>query len=338
MAVFRYLLGRASGQCQLEQILLIRVTMGPVLQRPRHPLPRKFRRPVNPRTRTFARRRHARSMGRSLERLRRARRRFELAARTTVHWIRRYGLIVASTLLVLVMASLLVTPVFEVRQIRVKRSQSRVEVQKVVEALSPLYRRRLPFLQSHEAVDLLKSVVPDLESVVVSKDYPHQLTVSINVQPLVAMLDIATSATATSPAPRPAASPEERSYDYLTANGVYVTAPQSQSGTVLPTIRIVDWAVKPVPGTILLTPEVQQKLKDISGGLQEQFNQKTGVPTVYLRAREVHVNVGKVNLWFDLHSPLDEQMERYRLFLATVAPGEVKQYVDLRLRGKVVWR
>jgi hypothetical protein len=59
---------------------------------------------------------------------------------------------------------------------------------------------------------------------------------------------------------------------------------------------------------------------------------------VYLRAQEVHMQVGKVSLWFDARSPLAPQLDRLHVFMNSQAWNEAKQYVDLRLSGRVIYR
>jgi hypothetical protein len=59
---------------------------------------------------------------------------------------------------------------------------------------------------------------------------------------------------------------------------------------------------------------------------------------VYLRAREFHLDTPKLSFWFDLRSPLEEQLQRLRTFLTVVKFPEVKNYIDLRLIGKVVYK
>jgi len=39
-----------------------------------------------------------------------------------------------------------------------------------------------------------------------------------------------------------------------------------------------------------------------------------------------------------MESPLEDQLERYRLFLQAVGKDVAKEYVDLRLRERVVYK
>jgi hypothetical protein len=59
---------------------------------------------------------------------------------------------------------------------------------------------------------------------------------------------------------------------------------------------------------------------------------------VYLRSREFHLQTAKYSLWFDMRSPLAQQIDRYRLFLQSAGAGAAKVYVDLRLQDRIVYR
>ena len=72
--------------------------------------------------------------------------------------------------------------------------------------------------------------------------------------------------------------------------------------------------------------------------LGTEFNQHVLTRTVYLRAREFHFAMGKWSLWFDSSSPLEEQIARYRIFLKEVGLPAVKDYIDLRIAGRVVYK
>ena len=72
--------------------------------------------------------------------------------------------------------------------------------------------------------------------------------------------------------------------------------------------------------------------------LDEQFGQKVRSRSVYLRAQEFHLLTQQYSLWFDLKSPLEAQLLRYRLFLQTVGKDTAKEYIDLRLTDRVVYK
>jgi hypothetical protein len=96
--------------------------------------------------------------------------------------------------------------------------------------------------------------------------------------------------------------------------------------------------VKPDPWKPLLTTEFLQNMKTTEDALQSQFGQLIRNRTVFLRAREYHLQTQTAELWFDLKSPIEEQLARYRLFLQSVPPGSAKQYVDLRIPDKLIYK
>ena len=43
-------------------------------------------------------------------------------------------------------------------------------------------------------------------------------------------------------------------------------------------------------------------------------------------------------LWFDLRSTVEEQADRLGVFLQYIGAKNVKEYVDLRIRGMIVYK
>jgi hypothetical protein len=125
-------------------------------------------------------------------------------------------------------------------------------------------------------------------------------------------------------------------HDYLTDNGIYVASPLQLSGSTAYVIR--DWTLRPVPGVQLLSADVLKFLRDSESALQQDFGMRVTLRAVYLRAQEVHLQVGRISLWFDARSPLGPQLERLRTFVSGVGWNEAKFYVDLRLSGRVIYR
>src|SRR3989339_404278 len=104
---------------------------------------------------------------------------------------------------------------------------------------------------------------------------------------------------------------------------------QVAAGTGILQVNIVDWGVRPVPWEPLLEPQFLEAMQTAERMLQERFQQKARSRTVYLRAREFHLAIAPYELWFDLRSPMEEQMERYRLFLEHAGAEAARSYVDL---------
>lgn len=322
-----------------------------MLERPRRPLPRKFRRRVSRETRSFVRKRHARSRQRVTERIRRTARRMTAAVRGWVVFIRRWSWLGLALAVVAVFVTVIFSPLLEIREISIQRTQARVDVRGVISLLTPLYGRHLLFVGTHDVLSRLQDEIPDLDQVNISKAYPHKLVVRVSLKPIVAKLLI--EGVKTSPVPGQPAAPSVGSgagffdpalqrkaaqkYDYLTENGIYVSTPVAHSGALLE-VHIVDWAVRPIPNTPLIAPEFLERIRETEMALSDQFGQKTRVRTVYLRAQEYHLDMGGFSLWFDLRSDLAEQLSRYKTFLKTVGVSGVRQYVDLRVSGRVLYR
>lgn len=315
-----------------------------VLKKPSRPLPRQFNRPLTPGTRTFVERRHKRAREHSRERSRRWLRRWKAFIGDRIVASRRWLKYIAAGLGLLIVCFFLFSPVLQVREIRVVRTEGRVDLRSVLEALSPLYGQHLLFLSTREVTSRVRETVPDALSVSVSKQYPSQLSVRITLAPLVARIRIAPSPgsvasgsgsmTATgSGAKLPATQTE-----YLTENGLLVTAVRPVNAEPLPVIQLVDWGVRPVPGTVILPPTFFDQMQRTENALTLEFGQQIRLRTVYMRAREFHLDTPTVSYWFDVRSPLEAQLQRFRTFLKTVKLTDVKSYIDLRLTGRVVYK
>ena len=96
--------------------------------------------------------------------------------------------------------------------------------------------------------------------------------------------------------------------------------------------------MRPVPSAPLLSGEFLKRLQDAETQLRDEFGLTIKGRAVFIRAREFHVQTTTYSLWLDMASPLDDQLRRYKLFLTHVQPRDVKEYVDLRLVGKIVYK
>ncbi len=314
-----------------------------VLLKPRRRLPRKFNRRVSPAMRSFAKRRHKRN---GLGFAAKMRTRMRRLARLGPVWsarIRRWWFPVVAGVLCIATGIALFSPLFQVRRITIQRSQGRVDVARIQQQTASLLGRRMLFLSSRDVEALVKDVVPDLRDVSISKQYPSRLFLRITVQPLIARLQLSApagqQASSSSASAQPAqALPTVVSQDYLTEKGLYVVASVTGSSSILPVMKVVDWEVRPAPGTSLLSEEFLTKMQDAERILQQEFGQKVTVRTVYLRAKEFHLSIAQGSLWFDGQAPLDQQIARYRIFLQSAGWKQASRYVDLRLQGRVVYR
>lgn len=255
----------------------------------------------------------------------------------------RFALIFFIGLALLLLCIALFSPVLDVREIRVARNDPRLDTELIQRSLSPLFGRRLPLVHVDELIpmlrtditDLHRSAVPDLATVTVRKEYPSTLQVRLTLKPLAYRLSIDSPGQAA-----PAAPAAGSGADFLTTDGMYVTytATQAASGSALPLLHIVDWGVKPNPWRPLVSRELLHEVEKAEAALAERYTQTVTNRTIFLRAREYHLKVGGLTLWLDLRSPLDEQLLRYEVFRNTVPAGTAKQYVDLRVEDKIIYK
>ena len=255
---------------------------------------------------------------------------FSETVRTSAPRIALITLIVVFLATVLV---LLLSPVIQVREIQVTRLSPRLDVEEVQEALVPAFHRHLFFLSSFEIAGLLKERIPDISSVSIGKTYPSLLHVRIELHPLVARLHIADPEVGDH-----AEIGTGTTIDFLTDQGLYVATTAAKDIETLPEIVIVDWGVRPEPGVELLDTALLERMNAAELTLLRQFGQEIERRTVYLRAQEFHLRISGIELWFDLKSPLEEQLKRYRTFLKEISLENVKQYIDLRIGGRVVYQ
>lgn len=255
--------------------------------------------------------------------------------------VRPFLLTFAVGFMLLILGLLAFSPLLSVREIRVPRTDARVDVEQVQRALAPVFRRHLLFLPVQEVIALLREAVPDLTAVTVQKRYPSILIVRLTLDPIIARLSIGEpeqSHPSASAIPR-VSSARITMGDYLTAQGLYVTYTASQvRGALPPLLHIVDWGARPSPWTRLLEPNFLLAMREADQTLHGQFGQEVTEQIVFLRAREFHLRTKPVTLWFDRRNPLEEQFRRYRIFLRTVGLPAAKEYVDLRLTDRVVYK
>lgn len=266
------------------------------------------------------------------ERMKRITRRLQATLREMQRSALRWTLIIILVALTCILGVVLFSPIVQVREITVTRLSARLDIEEVQRTLAPMFGRHLFFLSSYEITALLEDNIRDVYDIQVSKTYPSTLNVSIQLDPLVARLliqspdapeeDIGTGAT----------------LDYVTEDGVYVHTAAPEAGSPLPLIILVDWGARPQPGEVLLTPDFLKRIDAAEIALLHQFGKETQRRIVYLRAQEYHMVIDGAELWFDLRSPLEEQLQRYRTFLKSVEAATVREYIDLRLADRVVYR
>ena len=325
-----------SDECETHTC---RIYLVPLLSARR--LPRKFNRSVSKRTRALAERRQQYHSRWRKERLRRVFHRMQRGMRAGQRFFLRWIIVGLSAALLLVLGYVLFSPVIRVREITVVRSDPRLDVEQVQQVLMPLFGRHPLFVSRLEVRALLKESMPSITDVELVKAYPAELRVTPHLEPL------ALRVTITGPDELQGGQPEgvEDWKDFVTEGGWYIQTATPQKAGHLPHVQLVDWGARPNPGTSLFLPDFLQRMRIVEQALSTQFGQTIVSRAVYLRAREFHLtvttggeNAKQLTLWFDTRGTVEEQLQRYRTFLKGISPGEVTQYVDLRLKDRVVYK
>ena len=229
------------------------------------------------------------------------------------------------------------SPIVQVREIRVQRDSLRIDAEKVQRSLSPVFGRHLLFLSTQEVAALLRASISDIGDVAIDKDYPSRLTVRLTLEPITARLVIVAPDDARA-GMRSGSGFSAGANDFLTVNGRYIVDPNPDVPTDLPVLFIVDWGVRPNPGDVLIAPDVLETIYGAEEIVRQQFGWDLQRRIVYLRAREFHLKTQTITLWMDLRSPLSEQFARLTVFLRSVPAEEAKEYVDLRLSDRIVYK
>lgn len=231
-----------------------------------------------------------------------------------------------------IFAFLIFSPLVRIREIQVHRLSPRLDIEQVQLNLESVFGQHLFFLSGFEVAEKLKETNADIRQVNIRKEYPSTLHVEIELDPLVSMLRIV----------RPDEDTESFGtgaiVNFLTDQGVYVNAITIEDALTLPEIVLVDWGVHPTHGDLLIEPTFLERMNAAEMALLRQFGQVTLRRTVFLRAQEFHLAIDEIELWFDLSSPLEDQLQRYRTFLQHGNLDDVKQYIDLRIAGRVVYQ
>lgn len=303
--------------------------------RPASRIPRRFNRPVSRRTQRLVARRHAVPLRNRFSA--RWRRIIHATRSGVVNWRRaiiRWSAVTLVALVVLAAGIVAFSPIGQVEEIRVSRVDPRLDIEEVQLLLAPLFGKSLVTVSSRSVRALLEPSIPDIRGVTVNKTYPSQLAVRVELVPLVARSRVLAPGEEQQPVPGSGAM-----LTYITDRGTFAVVPPGfAGGDQLPLIDLVDWGSRPEPGAPILSRDFLTRMEQAVATLQTQFGQPVQRRVAFIRAQEFHLTVGKVSLWFDVRSSLEEQLLRYRMFLRSVGLQEAKEYVDLRLADRVIYR
>ncbi|MDD5074805.1 MAG: hypothetical protein PHO54_02900 [Candidatus Peribacteraceae bacterium] len=233
-------------------------------------------------------------------------------------------------LVILTVGLVVFSPIGRIEEVHVVRTDPRLDIEEVLRTLSPLFGRYLVAVSTREVRQLLDAKFRDTKSLEVSKRYPSQLSVRIELDPLVARVKILD--------PDGGTTGTGATVGFLTERGMYSAAGAETGSGSLPLLQVVDWGIRPEPGALLVTPEFFRTMRNAEEILRTQFGQTVSRRSVYLRAQEFHFTVLGIGLWFDMKTPLEDQLQRYRTFLQGVGLTTAKEYVDLRISDKVIYK
>lgn len=308
--------------------------------RPPSRLPRQLKRAVTPLALSYAKKQQRLSgkmRRRTSERFSRFSRRWATTRTVIIAESRRWLIILSAACMLGLMGALLFSPVFNVKQIHVKRQDSRIDIDDVQRILSPLFTERLLFVTKGTVLSLLTSVYPDITDIAIKKLHPSTLSVSIFVDPIIAELRIVDESTASSGSTVPVKN--NTLFHYVTKQGFIIVSPfrliQQQP---LPTIDVADWGIRPENRTKLTDDETLTAIFLARDTLRENFGLTPRSITLFLRAREFHLRTSSFTLMFDMTSSVQVQLGRFRELMKTVPLEQVKEYIDLRIADRVLYR
>lgn len=251
----------------------------------------------------------------------------------------RLWLVIGMGLITLIVAGMLLfAPFFDVREMRVRRQDPRIDPEEIQQILSPLFRQRLVLVTRSQVASLLLAEYPDIGRVEISKEYPSTLSVSVYLEPVAAEVIIADSTDPPTGSGSNTSSSGTYIYTYVTRKGTFVTSPIRLTGGPYPKLTVTDWGIRPQNRTLLLTPDFLQTIFLARDTLLRDFGLQSQSITVYLRAQEFHIKTNKTTLWLDVRSPLNVQFQRFREFLKTLLLDQAKEYIDLRIADKIIYK
>lgn len=303
-------------------------------------LPKRFNRQAGPLTKSLARSYYGgpqRRIRRRKERFARWGRKMARFSDMVISEFRLWIAIGTGLIILTVAGTLLFAPFFDVREMKVRRQDPRIDPEEIQQTLAPLFKQRLVLVTRNQVAGMLHAEYPEIERVDINKDYPSTLSVSVYLEPVAAEVVIADDTDISSGSGSTTGSGADL-YTYVTRKGTFVTSPIRLTGGPYPKLTIVDWGIRPQNRTPLLAPDFLQTIFLARDALRRDFGLQSQNIAVYLRAQEFHIKTNKATLWFDLRSPLNVQFQRFREFLKTLSLDQAKEYIDLRIADKIIYK
>lgn len=249
--------------------------------------------------------------------------------------------VAAAAILLTVAGTLLFAPYFDVREMQVRRQDPRIDPEEIEQVLSPLFNQRLVLINRSQVASMLHASFPEIERVEIGKDYPSTLNITVYLQPIAAEVVVeesGLSGLASSESGTGALNGNVRQvYTYVTKKGYFAESPINITGA-FPVLRVTDWGIRPQNRMPLMTPAFLHTVFLARDTLRRDFGFTDDTIIVFLRAQEFHIRTEKVTLWFDLRSPLPVQFERFRELLKAFPLEQMKEYIDLRITDKIIYK
>ena len=262
-------------------------------------------------------------------------RRFSQAIAVVTSEFKLWLLLAAAGTVVATVFVLLFAPFFDVRAINVRRQDPRIDPGEIQQILTPLFDERLVLVTRSHVESLLKEKYPDITSVKIEKNYPSTLIVSLELEPVVAAAVIDDAPKGASGATVMTAT---GAYSYITRSGMFITSAISLSSSPLPELYLIDFTIRPEERMKLFTPDFLEMVFLARDTLRRDFGMDSEKIVIYVRAKEFHIKTKETTLWFDSISLLPVQLQRFREFLKDIPLAQAKEYIDLRIADKVVYK
>jgi hypothetical protein len=217
---------------------------------------------------------------------------------------------------------------------RIERQNASIDIEEVQNALLPLFQRKLVLVTRSEVQAVLLPLYPESRRIDIRKEYPSTLIVRLELEQPVARIliegdDMPMNNTGS-------LTPPLRTY--VTQSGYFIESPLELRDGPFPTLTLVDWSVRPKNHTQLFPPEFLEMIASAQVILRRDFALEPKKVIVYVRAKEFHIRTDKATFWFDAKSSLSVSFDRFRQFLRSVPLTRVKEYVDLRVQGAVIYK
>ena len=260
--------------------------------------------------------------------------RVERSLAASLHHMRLWMVVLIAASVVTLLALSLFSPLFTVQSISVRRQDARIDVAEIQKLLFPFFGRHLFFLSPRLLADTVQDAYPEVASVKTEKRFPHDVRLTLSMDPVVA--DVFVKAPDATEHTKTASGASVQ--HSLTSRGIYLEYASPEAETKRMRLSIVDWVVKPSHRQQLLSEELLHAMQNAENILTESFGHRVSDITLYVRAQEFHVRTERIMLWFDLATPLVQQVAHYREFLRSLPADAATQYIDLRLHDRVVYR